>query len=706
MAGPPRYERQVAPETGVIARNAGADSAALAQTLEEFSSRRNAELDRMAEQSGYEAGLGGGELKKNPRTIRDRAFNEGAMVAHQAAIQTDIRDSVGKFAVDHPDDPEAFDAKVQGLEQGLLQEADPRLHPFIQQRLADYAGRAKLTILETQRNELQKQAGQDLERGAQGFLDDATTAAFEGDIGMIEARRQELDGLLERGLAGKLVTPSDAAKFKQRFEHEVTSQEVVGNFDRVLRGQGLEAAGRSIRDWQQTKPSEVGLTADEHEGVTRQLIALKNREEALQADQTVKRTAAFRAEQDVRRSRVTDAISTLKDGFAPDPDTAKQVAEDITWLKGSGDETDRVNGAQLAADFDVAQQIQGQVHRFRRLPERQRTDELNRLEGELRKGGATADQVALVKALRDTNAEVARQLDADPRGYVQREGLVEDQPLDVSSAANLAQSIDARGAANEMGRALTGRALPRLTAAEADQLATVYNDPQTSIEERTALLGVITAGAGDDAKATLEQLDKKGYQRMALVGSYVMTGQGQLARDIMRGEAVLGADPGIKPKRTDLQPDVDDYWGAALGDWPDQRAEYLDAATAKYAELKNRQGDLSDVYNPKLMRQALNEVLPTAEFNGRRVAVPVGVTERAFDDWVDTWTADDFKGVPGADPAELLDLARDRGRLVELGDGRYGVAVSSAASQRDKYLLGPDGKPFTLTFPRSSPGGF
>lgn len=702
MARFPRFERQQQRETGVIARNAGADSDSLARTLEDFSSRRSAELDRMAQEQGYAAGLEQpeGPIGGNDRTIAGRAFREGATVAHQAALQTDIRDSVGRFAIEHPNDPAAFDAKVEGLQQGLLKETDPRLHPFVQQRLADYAGRAKLTIIETQRTELQKQATQDLEHGAQGFLDDATTGAFEGDILMVEARRKELGGLLERGVAGQLITPTDAAKFKQRFEHEVTSQEVVGNFDRVLRGQGLEAAGHSIREWQATKPSEVGLTADEHEAVTRQLVALKNREEALQADNAVKRTAAFRAERDLRASRVTDAISALHDGFAPPPDTAKQVAEDISWLRASGDEADRVNGQQLAADFDVAQAIQGQVHRFRRMPERARADELAALEGELRRGGATADQVALVKALRETNADVNRQLENDPRGYVQREGLVEDKALDTSSAGALADSIDARGAATDVGRGLIGRPLPRLTAAEAHQLAGVYNDPQTSIEEKVALLGVVTAGAGDDAKATLSQLDKDGYKRMALVGSYVMTGQGALARDIMRGEAVLANDSGIKPKRTDYQGELDDHWGAALSDWPEQRGEYLEAAFAKYAELKNRQGDLSDVYNPRLMRQALDEILPTASFNGRRVAVPVGVTERAFDDWVEQWTPADFVDIAGANADEALELARDRGRLIELGDGRYGVSVSSAASQRDKYLVRADGKPFTLTYPR------
>jgi hypothetical protein len=701
---PPRFTRQVQAGTSrAINPSAGADSSALAQELEAFGERRQRDLERLGTEQGYQAGLAAGaageEISGNEFTARGRAFNQGAQVAHQAAVQTDIRDSIERYELEHQDDPEAFQAKYDGMLEGLLDEADPRLQPFIQSRAADYAGRAQTRIIGRQQVKLRAEATADLERGAEGMFEDATTAAFEGDVPMLEARRQEITALLEQGVAGELITEGAAGELIERFERDVTSQEVIGNFDRLVREQGPLAGTKAIQAWQKQKPSELGLTVDDHEAVTRQLVALKNREEALLADTQAKQSAAVRAERSQRQGRVTDSIKVLRAGFSPDKDQAKQVAEDIAWLKTSGDEVDLQRAAELALEFDVANAIAGEVHRFRRMPSAVRDAQLNGLEAELRKGGASTHEVELLKALRDTHADVDRQLEADPRGYLQREGLLEDAGLDFSGAEQLAESIAARD--TDVGRQLTGQAVPRLTAAEADQLAETYNGAE--LEERAALLGVITAGGGDDALATLEQLDSKGHKRMALLGGYVLQGQGQLARDIMRGEALLTADTGIKPKRTDYQSDLDEVWQGAMRDWPEQRALYQDAAFAKYAELKARNGDLSDIFEPKLFRDALNAVLPTARFNGSRVAVPPGVTPRAFDHWTDNWQASDFAGIPGTEPEEMLELVRDRGRLVELGHGRYGIALGSAATDREKVLVREDGQPFVLDLLKAAP---
>ena len=225
------------------------------------------------------------------------------------------------------------------------------------------------------------------------------------------------------------------------------------------------------------------------------------------------------------------------------------------------------------------------------------------------------------------------------------------------------------------------------------------------------MLGVITAGSGEDAEATLEQIDSKGYQHMALLGSYVMEGRGLLAREVLRGEVILAADTGIKPKRIDYQFDIDDAWGGAMADWPEQRAIFRDAAFAKYAELKSRTGDLSDVYEPKLMTEAFQAVMPTARFNGRRVAVPAGITEDRFEDWTENWNVQTFTqftdedddipmAVPGVTAEQMLELVQDDGRLVELGNGRYGVSIVSAASGLGRILTRQDGSPVMLQFPR------
>lgn len=702
----PRFTRQIGVQAAPANPAAGAEGNELHQELERFSSQRAAELANQAEEASYiqgqEAGATGGAADANTFTARGRAYNRGALIAHQAAIQTDIRDSVGKFAAENPRDPDAFSARVDGLSLGLLKEADPRLHPFIRQRVADYAGAAKLNIIETQQQELRKASIGDLQRGAEGMFADATTAAFEGNVPMIEARRQELTNLLKEGVHSQFLTDGEAKGLHKKFEHEVTQQELVGNFDRLIRTKGIDAGNPAIDRWQATKPSNVGLSVEEHEQVTRQMVGMLNREQAQLADSAAKRNATVAAEHVQRKGRVDDAIKVLREGFSPDKDQARAVSEDLRWLQSSGDPADQARGRELAHDYDAANAIQGQVHQFRRMNETQRAAALTKLESHLRQGGASADQVQLLTSLRTTSAAVDREMQTDPRGYVNREGLIEDTPLDFSNSQNLASSIQAREANTEIGRQLAGKPLPRFTAAEADQIAQAYTgtaDEPTPIEEKLGILGVITQGAGDDALATLGQLDKKGNKRMALLGGMVMHGQGTTARDVMRGEQVLAGAPAVKPEQSDYQPAVDSAWRGALGDWPEQRGVYMDAAVAKYAELKARAGDLSDTYNARFMKEALNAVLPTAEYNDRRVAVPPGVTNGAFEDWTNSWTPDMFQGVAGATGEELLRLVKNRGRLMEVGHGQYGIILNSAASGRDKVLVDGNGKPFRLQYP-------
>lgn len=706
---PPRFVRTLGRQVSPIDPLAGAAESELSRELEAFSQRRARELDERAAQEGFLAGQQAGpeaEADASERTIAGRAFNRGVLMSHQAALQTDIRDSVERFELEHERDPEGFDAKVNGLLDGLLEEADPRLQPFIKQRAADYAGLATTRIIARQQEQLRTDAINDLDRGIDGIFDDAKTAAFEGDPLLPEARRQELAELLEVGVAGGFIGEDAAIERAEEFELDVTSHEIIGNFDRLVREQGVAAGAEAIGRWQDVKPSEVGLTAADHAAVTRQLVTLQNRESSLQADAAAKNTAALRAERNTRSNRLADSTSVLKDGFPLDRDRAQQAAEDISFLRSTGNEADMQRADEAAFDFDVANAINEQVARFRRTPTAQREQELIELESDLREG-ATAEEVELLKALKKTSGDVTRQLETDPRGYLQREGLVEDPALDFESAEALVGSIEARD--SEVGRQLAGQPVPKLTSAEADQLAQVFN--QAEIEERVALLGVITAGAGEDAEATLNQLDTKGHEQVALLGNFVMEGRGLLAREVMRGQIILASTPAVKPKPTALNIDIDDVWGAAMADWPEQRATFSDAAVAKYAELKGRSGDLSDIYEPKLMQRALDSVMPTADFNGRRVAIPAGVSERGFEDWTDQWTEDTFAQfvsgetlmmAPDVTAAETLELVRDDGRLVELGNGRYGVAIVSAATGLDRFLLKDDGAPFMLEFPRQA----
>ena len=121
----PRFQRTTGRQVTPLNPAAGAEFGVLAQELERFSAQKNAELDKRAEESGGQSGLLAGskgefEQSGSARTIRGRAFNRGVIVAHQAALQTDIRDTLGRYEIAHEADPDTFNAKASGLHSQRL----------------------------------------------------------------------------------------------------------------------------------------------------------------------------------------------------------------------------------------------------------------------------------------------------------------------------------------------------------------------------------------------------------------------------------------------------------------------------------------------------------------------------------------------------------------------------------------------------------
>ena len=688
---PPRFERRLGRQVAPVNTLAGAPGEAIAAELEAFQERQNQREDRAAAEEALLAGLNapaGTEATGSKRTIRGRAFNRGVIASQQAAQQTDIKASIDAFEIEHDHDPDGFDAKADGLLDGLLAEASPETAAFIRQRHADYSGRAKSRILAREHARNLAEAGADLQRGTEGLFDDATTAAFEGDVEMTETRRQELQELLGTAIGAELITSGDATAKFEEFERKVTSQEVIGNFDRTVREHGIEAGNASFDRWQATKPSSLGLTVDDHRAVTSQLKALLNTEISQLRGDASKADAQARADTAAATGQVNDIISVLTSGFPVSKEDTEAITEVMANLLATDDPVNRQKAEELADKLNTAAIIQGAVHEFLRTPALQRDQVVNELEAAMRGKGGTAEAVALLKALQATGARISQGLDTDPLGFLESTNQVELAPLDLSSGVALADSIEARGPASAQASAIAGEPVGNLKAAEADLFALIFE--QAEVEEKAGYLGAIVAGSQDTAEATLQQLDTKGYKDLALLGGYVVAGQVELARQIMRGQTMLAATPDLKPLRADYEADVINEWAGAMSELAgaqEQRAVMLDAAFAKYAELKSRKGDLSSEYDGKLFEEALNAVMPTARFNGRRVAIPANTSEASFEDWIDSWDETTFERVAGGTGEEILQEVRSDGRLVELGNGRYGVRLPSAEDDRAKNLV-------------------
>ena len=114
MAELARYQRSEAAQAVPTSKEAANNLFSLAERLRAFSNREHDRLDQQAQIEGKQAGLdaasgvkGGIDLSDNS-TIRARAFNQGAQIAHAAAIKIDINENIERLTLENQYNLEAF----------------------------------------------------------------------------------------------------------------------------------------------------------------------------------------------------------------------------------------------------------------------------------------------------------------------------------------------------------------------------------------------------------------------------------------------------------------------------------------------------------------------------------------------------------------------------------------------------------------------
>jgi hypothetical protein len=126
----PRYQQVETYEPARPSMGQAQALQSLSQKLAAFTQGQQRQADifaaQEAERAGQAAAAGkkGGVEMQQPGTIRADAFNKGALMAHAAAIQTDIRETTARLETTFATNMEGFQQAMDSYKEGLFTQID------------------------------------------------------------------------------------------------------------------------------------------------------------------------------------------------------------------------------------------------------------------------------------------------------------------------------------------------------------------------------------------------------------------------------------------------------------------------------------------------------------------------------------------------------------------------------------------------------
>lgn len=403
------------------------------------------------------------------------------------------------------------------------------------------------------------------------------------------------------------------------------------------------------------------------------------------------------------KSYWSDIQDGIKKGYAPDPQEFSLFARQLALV-------DDPNFKSQVGQF-MNSEAAGQV--IAQLPPQQRAAVMSSLQSDAADGATLAQQDIIAAASRYTQ-QSQEALSKDPIGYAAQRNIAPPVPaLDFSAGTDgIAAAMAARQKAVDLLRA-RGE-VGNISALRPDDTTMLSNFIQTAKpSDQAALLGTLSRSlSAETYKATMADLAGKADTNALATAGALYAENPDVAQSVIRGRALLQANPNFGPKKSDANNEsIDEIlpptsFGAGL---EGGRQQLLEAAKARYADLSNFAGDTSGELNSTRMTQAINDVTGGAlTLNGDTVIAPqYGMTQDQFDQTMKNLPPEAVAGAISADgtPITPRDIWR-QGRLKAIGDGQYLIdfAVSgntpsyavAAPVQGDSRLSRVSGGPFIL----------
>lgn len=316
-------------------------------------------------------------------------------------------------------------------------------------------------------------------------------------------------------------------------------------------------------------------------------------------------------------------------------------------------------------------------------------------------GVSDAADLDRLKAERQILEATEKARHADPLTLAETRGVMNVEPIDLSSGDALAASLQRRRRQAQEAADYYETRPVLLRKGEAERLKDLLANTK-SAGQKAALLGGFHEGlvAGGDTAPFLAFLDeiKATDPVFAHAGALVAGGRGGTAEMILRGAEIMASEPQYAPKSkpefaaalTDALPN------SVLPMAPESRAGLDDAIKADYVARSRDADDASREVHPDRLAASVAAVTgglvsydPGVLSDEWETVAPIpGMGAEAFGDLMDGLTDADVAGAyDGNGRAITAEQLRDGFRFVSLGGGKYAAAGANTGHR----VVGEDG---------------
>jgi hypothetical protein len=694
MAELTRYQRSEAAQAVPTSKDAANNMFKLADRLRQFSNQQHNREDQQAQIEGKQAGLnaasgqvGGVDLSDNS-TIRSRAFNSGAQMAHAAQIKIDISENISRIHMENQYDLQAFQEKANGYKKGLLSEVDPTMRSLAEADLNTAISTGTINIGEVlykkERSEHVASIKKAITIGEELTLQLSANGDIEGADSQIEQIKAAIQEGIDQNLPGIDQAYMDDYLFKLS---ELADKELIfGVFKRELEENGVDAAEAAMDAFSKYKDplidengDEVSITPATKRTIITGMETLINREKADQNALSAAETAAHNAKKKVLKDEVTQHIKALD--LNQFPETLEDLKKQL------------VGFPELQRDLARAEWEAANAAVFMKHTPATMQHVINDLN---KKKNLSPEKAKLLERMKAIYADTTSRMETDILSLAVEQGIISDLPTIGFADADAIKDriLQYRTAQEHYG---TSGGSP-LTELESTELVKMLSDSETSAIHKMNLLRAINEGFGDASTDLFEDLFDKAAPEYIMVGELISesTASGNV-RLLNIGENILlgmeAIDKGIVDVSPDLKGVILNTLGNAAGENPDYTQMVIESAMALYVnEHKGNTENTVDM--PKEVEKYITQLTGgVLEINGTKIIAPKrGIDENMFEKRLDELRRNDLNAMGGVDLSrydidEALEMVQD-GRFVSVGQGKYAIVIDEgppAELLRNKY---------------------
>jgi len=681
MAELARYQRSEAAQAVPTSKEAANNLFSLAERLRAFSNREHDRLDQQAQIEGKQAGLdaasgvkGGIDLSDNS-TIRARAFNQGAQIAHAAAIKIDINENIERLTLENQYNLEAFQEKAAGYKKGLLAEVDPVMRAMAEADInASISGGTISIGREIHKRDEEEHLGM-ITKGSELLLRNIENFSRDGQLEEAQANLDQLEKLLTEGVEAGIVTPASMETELAKAYELSDAQILFGGLKRILEEEGLDAAEQAVEDFAKAKLAEDDISATSRDNIVTKMETLLSRERsdisrenaivnAQSATETkVIKELAKDATYALQHNQIPEGINELIQRATDNGDTivAKDLAEELVITQKIINKKIKVGDSELDVSF---------IH--------QTTKIMEAVIGDMeKKENLSGPQAKLLERYRTVLTETQAGIKKDILSLAVEQGrITELDGINYAEPETIAKRMDQLRLVRTLYGTTEGSPL---TDIESNNLIQTLNNEETTVMEKAQLLQTLVDGFGDDAQGIMKQMFDKDAPEYVLAGELLIEGHVNLAADVLEGMDLI--EKGLVNVPAGLDKEIRIGLGNAAQQNPPYAQMVLQAARALYVR-KNKGFSEADVdmVDSDQIESILNQITGgVLEINGVKIIAPKrGINEDAFEGRLEELRPNDLNamgGVWGEDAKSAVEIVQDA-TFISIGQGIYHVVLS------------------------------